>query len=61
MHKLGYVSTNVREIQQVHWCTVNKLEIRCQYVSTTLQYVGKRCHMTKWYQNCVLFYTFGIS
>ena len=49
------------EIHQVRWCTLNKLEIRFQYVTNTLQYVGIRCHMTKWSENFVLFYTFDIS
>ena len=44
------------KIQQVRWCTLNKLEIRFQYVTNTLQYVGIRCHMTKFSQNFVLFY-----
>ena len=35
---------------QVRWCTLNKLEIRLQYVTNTLQYVGIPCHMTKWSQ-----------
>ena len=46
------------KIHQAHWCTLNKLEIRFQYVTNTLQYVGIRCHMTKWSQNVVLFYMF---
>ena len=49
------------KIHQIRWCTLNKLEIRYQYVTNTLQYVGIRCHMTKWSQNVVLFYTFDIS
>ena len=61
MHTLRYVGTNVCKIHQVRWCTVNKLGIRFQYVTNTLQYVGIRCHMTKWSQNFVLFYTFDIS
>ena len=36
-------------------------EIRSQYVTNMLQYVGIRCHMKKWAQNCVLFHTFDIS
>ena len=47
------------EIHQVRWCTLNKLEIRFQYVTNMLQYVGIRCYMTKWSQNCVLLYTLG--
>ena len=64
IHTLRYVSTNVLgriKIHKVRWRTLNKLEIRFQYVTNTLQYVGIRCHMTKWSQNCVLFYTFDIS
>ena len=64
MHTLRYVSTNVRgrmKIHQVRWCTLNKLEIGFQYFTNTLQYVGICCHMTKWSQNFVLFYTFDIS
>ena len=49
------------KIHQVRWCTLNEFEIRFQYVTNTLQYVGIRCHMTKWCQNLVLFYTFDIS
>ena len=49
------------KIHQVRWCTLNELEICFQYVTNTLQYVGIRCHMTKWCQNLVLFYTFDIS
>ena len=49
------------KINQVRWCTLNKLEIRSQYVTNTLQYVGIRCHMKKRAQNFVLFYTFNIS
>ena len=49
------------KIHQVHWCTLNKIEIHFQYVMITLQYVSIRCHMTKWSQNVVLFYTFDIS
>ena len=30
------------KINQVRWCTLNKLEIRFQYVTNTLQYVGIR-------------------
>ena len=48
------------KIHQVRWCMLNKLEIRFQYVTNTLQYVGIRCHMTKWSENFVLFYTTGI-
>ena len=47
--------------RQVRWSTLNKLEIRFQYVTNTLQYVGIRCHMAKWAQNVALFYTFDIS
>ena len=64
MHTLRYVSTNVwgrLKINQVRWCTLNKLEIRFQYITNTLQYVGICCHMAKWSQNFVLFYTFDIS
>ena len=39
MNTLRYVSTH-----KVRWCTLNKLEIRFQYVMNTLQYVGIRCH-----------------
>ena len=28
------------KIHQVRWCTLNKLEIRFQYVTKTQQYVG---------------------
>ena len=49
------------KIHQVRWCTLNKLEIRFQYVTNTLQYVGIRCHMTKWSRNAVIFYMFDIS
>ena len=49
------------KINQVRWCTLNKLEILFQYVTNTLQYVGIRCHMAKWSQNFVLFNTFDIS
>ena len=30
------------KIHQIRWCTLNKLEIRFQYVTNTLQYVGIR-------------------
>ena len=46
--------------QTVRWCTLNKLDIRFQYVTNTLQYVGIRCHMIKWSQNFVLLYTVDI-
>ena len=49
------------KINQVRWCTLDKLEMRFQYVTNTLQYVGIRCHMAKWSQNLVQFYTFDIS
>ena len=49
------------KIHQVRWCTLNKLEIRSQYVTNKLQYVGIRCHIKKWAQNFALFYTFDIS
>ena len=49
------------KINQVRWCTLNKLEIRFQYVTNTLQYVGIRCHMAKRSYKFVLFYTFDIS
>ena len=64
MHTLRYVSTNIQgrmKIHQVRWCTLNKLEIRFQYVTNTLQYVGIRCHITNILQIFVLFYTFDIS
>ena len=64
MHTLRYVSTNAygsMKIHKVSWCTLIKLEIRFQYVTNTLQYVGIHCHMTKWSQNCVMLYTFDIS
>ena len=64
MHTLRYVSTNVLGRMKTHtvrWCTLNKLDIRFQYVTNTLQYVGIRCHMTKWSQNFVLLYTVDIS
>ena len=46
------------KINHVRSCTLNKLEIRFQYVTNTLQYmyVGIRCHMAKWLQNFVLYY-----
>ena len=49
------------KIHQVRWYTLNTLEIRFQYVTNTLQYIGIRCHMTKRSQNFVLFYTFDIN
>ena len=50
------------KINQVRWCTLDKLEICFQYVTNTLQYVGIRCHIAKWSQNnLVQFYTFDIS
>ena len=49
------------KIHQVLLCTLLKLEIRFQYVTNMLQYAGRRCHMTKWSRNLVLFYTFDIS
>ena len=49
------------KINQVRWCTLNKLEIRFQYVRNTLQYVGMRYDMAKRSHNFVLFYTFDIS
>ena len=49
------------KIHQVRWYTLNTLEIRFQYVTNTLQYIGIYCHMTKWSQNFVLFFTFDIS
>ena len=49
------------EINQVRCSMLNKLEIRFQYVTNTQQYVGISCHMAKWSQNFVLFYTFDIS
>ena len=49
------------KINQVRWGTLNKLEIRFQYVTNMLQYVGIRCHMAKWSQHFVLFYTFDIN
>ena len=48
------------KINQVRWCTLDKLEIRFQYVTNTLQYAGIRCHMAKWSHNLVQFYTFDI-
>ena len=52
MQTLRYFSTNVwgsMKIHQVRWCTLNKLEIRFQYVSNTLQYVSlvQDCVMTR--------------
>ena len=44
-------------IYQVHWCTLNKLDISFKYVTNTLQYVDVHCHMAKGSQNLVLFYT----
>ena len=49
------------KINQVRCSTLNKLEIRFQCVTNTLQYVGISCHMAKWSQNFVLFYTFDIN
>ena len=49
------------KIHQVRWCTLNKLEIRFQNVTITLQYVGIRCEMTKGSQNFAQFDTFDIS
>ena len=51
---------NVCEIQQVRWCTLNKLEISCQYVTNTLQYGGIRCHTAKRSRNFVHSYTLDI-
>ena len=51
MHTFRYVSTNVCEIQQVRSYTLNKLEIRFQYVTNTLQYAGIRCHAAKRFHN----------
>ena len=48
------------KIHHVRWCKLNKLEIRFQCVTNTLQYVGIHCHMTKWSQNFVRFYTFEL-
>ena len=51
MHTLRCVSTNVCGRMKTHkvlWSTLNKLEIRFQYVTKTLQYVGISYHMTKW-------------
>ena len=66
MHTLRYVSNNVRgrmKINHVRSCTLNKLKIRFQYVTNTLQYmyVGIRCHMAKWLQNFVLYHTLDRS
>ena len=56
MHTLRYVITNICEIQQVRWCTLNKLEISFQYVTNTLQYGGIRCHTAKRSQNFTFLY-----
>ena len=61
MHTLRYVSTNVCEIQQVHWRTLHKLEISFQYVTNMLQYGGIRYHTAKRSHNFVHSYTLDIS
>ena len=33
------------KIHQVRWCTLNQLQIRFQYVTNTLQFVGIRCRI----------------
>ena len=33
------------KIHQVRWCTLNQLQIRFQYVTNTLRFVGIRCHI----------------
>ena len=48
-------------MNQVRWRTLNKLDIRFPYVTSTRQYVGIRYHVAKWSQNFVLFYTFDIN
>ena len=56
---IRYVSTNIcgrMKDHQVRWCTLNKLEIRFQYITNTLQYDGILYHMTKRSQNFVLFF-----
>ena len=38
---------DVWEIKQVHWCTLNKLEISFKYVTNKPQHIGIRCHTAK--------------
>ena len=47
-------------INQVRWCTLNKLEISIKYITNTLQYASIRCSIAKGSQNAVLFYTLDI-
>ena len=61
MHTLAPTYANVCETQQVCWCTLNKLEIRFQYVTNTLLYGGIRCHTAKRSHNFVHSYTLDIS
>ena len=61
MLTLRYVSYNVCKIQQVRWCTLNKLEISFQYATNMLQYGGKRCHKAKRSHNFVHSNTLDIS
>ena len=52
--KLASTYADVREIKQVRWCTLNTLEISFKHVTTTLLYVGIRCHTVNKSQNVVL-------
>ena len=65
MYTLRYVRApkyaDVRKIQLVHLCTLNKLEIHFKYVTDTLQYGGIRCHSAKGSQKCVHAYTLDIK
>ena len=45
---------DVIEIQQVCWCTLNKLEISFKHDTNTLQYIGIHCNMAKRSQHFVL-------